>query len=127
MAMELVVSPNPIQERDARLARHFEQVVAEALRGREDLVGSAPVRVRFHVWDGDDVARYVCKVECSDAPGAHLEEPPWRWWSPLVQTPQELAQELREALRRRARPEEARPEEPAERWGWGGETSAWTT
>ena len=125
MAMDVIFSPNPIHQRDARLARQFEQVVAEALRSREDLAGDAPVCVRFHVWEGDDVPRYVCKVECSGAAALNMEDPPWRWWSPLVETPQELGQELRDALRtagrRHARPDEPQAEAPVERWGWAGE------
>jgi hypothetical protein len=125
MAIDVVFAPNPIQQRDPRLARQFEQVVSEALRAADGLAGGGPVTVHFNAWDGDDVARYVCKVECSGAPGPALEEPPWRWWSALVETPRELGQELRDALRaqarRRARPEEPRAEVAVERWGWAGE------
>jgi hypothetical protein len=125
MAMNLVFAPNPIQQRDPRLARHFEQVVSEVLRAAEALCGGGPVAVRFHAWDGDDAARYVCKVECSDGPGLEMGEPPWRWWSGLVETPQELAQALGDALRaqsrRRARNEEPREAAAVERWGWAGE------
>src|SRR5215212_6889958 len=132
MAMDVIFSTNPIHERDSRLARQFEQAVAEALRGGEDVAGDARVSVRFNVWDGDDVPRYVCKVECSGADARDREAAPWRWWSPLVETPQELGQELRDALRaagrRRARPDDPRPEAAVERWGWGGEMqSTWTS
>ena len=130
MAMDVVFAPNPIQQRDPRLARQFEQVVSEALRAADGLAGGS-VTVRFNTWDGDEVARYVCKVECSGEPALGLEEPPWRWWSGLVETPQELGQELRDALRaqgrRRARPEEPRAAAPVERWGWAGEMQPWTS
>lgn len=125
MAMDVIFAPNPIQQRDPRLARQFEQVVSEALRAAEGLAGGGPVTVRFNAWDGDDAARYVCKVECAGDASLGLEEPPWRWWSALVETPQQLGQELRDALRaqvrRRTRPEEPRAEAPVERWGWAGE------
>jgi hypothetical protein len=124
MAMDVVFAPNPIHHQDPRLARQFEQAVSDALRAAGDLGGGA-VTVRFNPWDGEDGARYVCKVECASADGQATEEPPWRWWSGLVETPEELAQELRDALRtqarRRARPEEPRDAAPVERWGWAGE------
>lgn len=121
-----VVSPNPIQERDPRLARQFEHVVREALRGLDGLAEPGPIHVRFSVWEGDDVARYVCKVECAGTNGFEAPEPPWRWWSGLVETPQDLAQALREAVRarqarRRGRPDGRRTPPPPERWGWAGE------
>lgn len=124
MATDVVFAPNPIHQRDPRLARQFEQVVADALRSVADLPGG-PVTVRFNLWDGEDAARYVCKVECAGGPDLGTEDPPWRWWSGLVETPQELGQELGDGLRararRRARPEEPRDAVPAERWGWAGE------
>jgi hypothetical protein len=127
MSFDVVFSPNPIQERDPRLARQFEQVVLETLRAQEAALAAGTVQVRFHLWSGDDaVPRYVCKVECGGAPSLEMEDPPWRWWSGLVETPQELGQELREALRSSARRRgsaDAHPPAPAppERWGWAGD------
>lgn len=123
MGLEIAFSPNPILERDPRLARQFEHVVLEALRGQAALSKQGPVQVRFHVWDGDDLPRYVCKVECAGVTGFESTEPPWRWWSGLVETPQDLGQALREAVRTRrglARARsEARASFPApEHWGW---------
>lgn len=127
MGLEVVISSNPIRDRDSQLAREFEQAVFEALSGHDALAGSGAVQVRFHVWDADDGARYVCKVECTGPARLEAPEPPWRWWSGLVASAQDLRQALREAVRarlgrRRAKgnPLEAPP--PAvERWGWAGE------
>jgi hypothetical protein len=118
MSVEIVFSPSPMQERDPRLARQFERVVLEALRSKEVSPADGTVHVRFHLWEGDDVPRYVCKVECAGVASVHLEEPPWRWWSGLVETPQELGQALRAAVRgrrRRAAPTPC-PAVPAGEW-----------
>lgn len=127
MPVELVFTSTPIQQRDPRLARQFEQAVADALGGHEDAAAPGPVHVRFSVWEGDDVPRYVCKVECASVCTMEQGEPAWRWWSRLVETPLELGQELREAARARraavrgsARPSQE-PARPVERWGWAGE------
>lgn len=126
MGLQVQFSPNPIQERDPRLARQFEHVVSEALRGQDALAEPGTVQVRFSVWDGDNVPRYVCKVECSGTVGIETAEPPWRWWSGLVETPHDLGQALREAVRarvarRRIRGSDAHRPPAPERWGWAGE------
>src|SRR4029453_7031037 len=53
-----------------------------------------PVQVRFGVWrEGPDGMKFVCKVEY-----ASNRRVPWSWWSGLVRTPQDLANELARAL-----------------------------
>jgi hypothetical protein len=127
MAVDLVFASGPLHQRDSRLALQFEQAVAEALRAHEEAVADGPVRVSFGVWDGEDVPRYVCKVECASRCTMETPEPAWRWWSALVETPHELGQQLREAARAR-RSAAQRPSAPSpapaesmERWGWAGE------
>jgi hypothetical protein len=116
------IAANPIQERDRGLARVFEDAVLRALavEGDERLI------VRFGVWDGeDDGPRFLCKLEARG--GATLGAPPaWRWWSPLVRTPQELAGLVREAVRRRVEPSDSAREhpQPAEFWGWASATQS---
>lgn len=123
MEFQLVFVRNPIQDRDPRLARQFEQTVAEVLRSH-DHGDFGLVEVRFHVWYGEDAVKYVCKVECPSARSMEMDEPPWRWWSGLVETAQELDRELREAVgarfARATRKEPAAERQP-ERWGWAGE------
>jgi hypothetical protein len=111
------IAANPIQEHDRGLARVFEDAVLRALpdEGEERLV------VRFGVWNGEeDGLRFLCKLEARA--GATLgAAPAWRWWSPLVRTPQELAGFVREAVRRHLEPSDgARGEhsQPTEFWGW---------
>jgi hypothetical protein len=75
----------------------LEAIAVEALQGLddEDLV------VSFGVWEGDDDGvRFVCKVETP--PGDPLgTQPPWRWWSALFRTPEELRAELTTMIARR--------------------------
>lgn len=105
--------PNPIERVDPGLARRFEAAIADALGDAHPHA----VSVRFGVWDGeDDGPCFVCKIESAPraAPGA---PPAWRWWSPLVRTPEELAGHVRAGLRALDRPAEAaRPRD--EYWGW---------
>jgi len=81
---------NPIQKISAPLGESFEETVWKLLR-HEDM---NPIQVRFGVWrEGPDGMKFVCKVE-----HASNRRVPWSWWSGLVRTPQDLANELTRAL-----------------------------
>lgn len=81
---------NPIQKVSPPLGEAFEETVWNILR-HEDM---NPVQVRFGVWrEGPDGMKFVCKVEY-----ASNRRVPWSWWSGLVRTPQDLANELTRAL-----------------------------
>ena len=81
---------NPIQKVSPRLGEAFEETVWSILR-HEDM---NPIQVRFGVWrEGPDGMKFVCKVEY-----ASNRRVPWSWWSGLVRTPQDLANELTRAL-----------------------------
>ena len=81
---------NPIQKVSPRLGEAFEETVWNILR-HEDM---NPIQVRFGVWrEGADGMKFVCKVEY-----ASNRRVPWSWWSGLVRTPQDLANELTRAL-----------------------------
>ena len=59
--------------------------------------------VSFGVWDDGERVRYVCKVETP--PGDPLgDRPPWRMWSGLFETPEELRAELETRLAHRLAP-----------------------
>jgi hypothetical protein len=81
---------NPIQKVSPPLGEAFEETVWNILR-HEDM---NPIQVRFGVWrEGPDGMKFVCKVEY-----ASNRRVPWSWWSGLVRTPQDLANELARAL-----------------------------
>ena len=86
---------NPIRTHSAKLGEAFEETVWSLLRN-EDM---KPVQVRFGVWrEGPEGMKFVCKVEyVSD------RRVPWSWWSSLVRSPQDLANELTRALAGRRR------------------------
>jgi hypothetical protein len=110
-----VVAPNPIEQHDRALAHAFESAVADVLPADE------AVLVRFGVWDGEeDGARFYCKVEAVPEPQLDAR-PAWRWWSPLVRTPADLATSLADVIRRRRTTMQARPDAVvrAHHWGWG--------
>jgi hypothetical protein len=74
----------------------LETVACEALQGLAD----EDLAVSFGIFEGDDGAQFFCKVETP--PGDPLsEEPPWRWWSPLFRTPEDLRVELAAMVARR--------------------------
>jgi hypothetical protein len=108
-------APNPIRRVDAALGRAFEAAVLIELESyREE-----PLVVRFSSWSGeDDGPRHLCKVECVPRGGMDAR-PAWRWWSPLVSHPDELAGHLRRALRARARPAALAAAATRDFWGWG--------
>lgn len=120
MAIDLQFQPNPIHEREPLLARAFEEAVRGALEDAPALA-PAPLRVRFAVWEGDEV-RYVCKVEAASAASLEPGPPAWRFWSGLVATPEELGEQIADAVRARTspRPAPARAARAAlqEHWGW---------
>lgn len=119
MPIDLVFLANPIDAREPELARMFEDAVRAALADAASL-GTTTLRVRFTVWEGDEL-RYVCKVEGAGAASLDAAHPAWRFWSGLVATPEELGEQIADALRARETPRpapvhRARPIE--ERWGW---------
>lgn len=84
---------NPIRNVSPKLGEAYEEAVWSLLR-HEDM---NPVQVRFGVWrEGPDGMKFVCKVEY-----ASNRRVPWSWWSGLVRTPQDLANELGRALANR--------------------------
>lgn len=119
MSIDVVFAANAIQDVQPALACQFERAVADVL-DRAPSIEKKRLTVRFSVWDGDAV-RYVCKVEEPIAAEIEAAAPPWRWWSGLVATPQELAAQLGEALDARRSPGKARVSAPTppERSGWG--------
>jgi hypothetical protein len=87
---------NPITGQNPRLAAEVEEEVHRALRDAE--LGS--VQVRFRVCrDESDGLKFICKVENPPRVDGDGAAPPWRWWSPLLETAQEFRESLEEGLR----------------------------
>jgi hypothetical protein len=80
------------------IARALEGVVRELLADAPE-----PLDVQFGTWTADDGrAQYVCRVEerpASPFGGATQ----WRWWSPLVDGPEQLHEALSAAVQARRR------------------------
>lgn len=90
------VLDNPLALEDASLARAVEAALHDVL-GPEDL-GLLEVRIRV-CREADEGLRFICKVE--NPPVAEIVERPrlpMRWWSPLMESVQDLRSALQEAL-----------------------------
>jgi len=86
---------NPIVAQDPTLGAEVEAHVQHALRD-EDL---GPVQVRFRVCQEEaEGLRFICKVENPPRVDDNGSAPPWRWWSPLLETPAQLRESLEEGL-----------------------------
>ena len=78
-----------------RLGAEVEEEVQRALRD-ENL---GPVQVRFRVCrDESDGLKFICKVENPPRVDGDGTAPPWRWWSPLLETAEEFRDSLDEGL-----------------------------
>jgi hypothetical protein len=87
---------NPIMGQDPRLGAAVEEEVRIALRD-EDL---GAVQVRFRVCQDDSEGlRFICKVENPPRVDGDGSAPPWRWWSPLLESVQQFRESLDEGLR----------------------------
>jgi len=90
--------------------RALESVVREILADVPE-----PVAVQFGTWAAEDGRlQFVCRVEEPPATpfGAQTQ---WRWWSPLVDGPEQLRDALSAAVRaRQGTPAERRPLSAAE-------------
>ena len=93
---QIEILENPIAGQNPRLGAEVEDEVQRALRD-EDL---GPVQVRFRVCrDESDGLKFICKVENPPRVDGDGAAPPWRWWSPLLETSQEFRESLEEGLK----------------------------
>ena len=96
LASRVEIVENPIARQDPALGAEVEAQVRQALRD-EDL---GPVQVRFRVCrEEPEGLRFICKVENPPRVDGDAGAPPWRWWSPLLETPAELRESLEEGLK----------------------------
>jgi hypothetical protein len=95
-ASRVEIMENPIVAQDPRLGAEVEAQVRHALRD-EDL---GPVQVRFRVCREEaEGLRFICKVENPPRVDGDGGAPPWRWWSPLLETPAQFRESLEEGLK----------------------------
>jgi len=84
------------QGASAETARAFENVALELLADSPE-----PCEVEFGTWPSEDGrVQLVCRVETPPAApfGGELQ---WRWWSPLLDRPDDLRAALSAAVRAR--------------------------
>jgi hypothetical protein len=95
-ASRVEIVENPIAAQDPDLGAEVAAQVRQALRD-EDL---GPVQVRFRVCtEESDGLRFICKVENPPRVDGDGGAPPWRWWSPLLETPAQFRESLEEGLK----------------------------
>jgi hypothetical protein len=91
----LTIRPLP-EAASTEMAPAFEAVVLELLADTVE-----PLDVQFGAWRAEDGRlQFVCRVEGPPA-DAFIVEPQWRWWSALLDGPEDLRAALEEALERR--------------------------
>lgn len=88
----------PVIGAPSDIARALEDVVLEVLA---DAAG--PLDVQFGTWPaGDGRLQFVCRVETPPAIPFGTEVQ-WRWWSELLDRPEQLRESLSAAVERRGR------------------------
>jgi hypothetical protein len=95
-SVQIDILENPLTEEHPSLGSQVEEELHRALEGED--VGS--VQVRFRICrDEADAVKFICKVENPPRTDGDGGPPPWRWWSPLLETAQEFREALEEGLR----------------------------
>ncbi|PYQ37713.1 MAG: hypothetical protein DMF77_26170 [Acidobacteria bacterium] len=95
LSTRIEIVENPITGHDARLGAEVEEAVERALH--DENLGL--VQVRFRVCqDESDGLRFICKVENPPRVEGDGNPPPWRWWSPLLETAEGFRESLEEGL-----------------------------
>ena len=96
LASRVEIVENPIVGQDPTLGAEVEAQVRGALL-HEDL---GPVQVRFRVCREEaEGLRFICKGENPPRVDGDGGAPPWRWWSPLLETPAQFRESLEEGLK----------------------------
>ena len=95
LSTRIEIVENPIAGHDPRLGAEVEEVVQDALH--DENLGL--IQVRFRVCqDESDGLRFICKVENPPRVDDDGTAPPWRWWSPLLETAEGFRESLEEGL-----------------------------
>ena len=95
LSPRIEIVENPIAGHDQRLGAEVEEVLQGALH--DENLGL--VQVRFRVCqDESDGLKFICKVENPPRVDGDGTAPPWRWWSPLLETAEGFRESLEEGL-----------------------------
>ena len=95
LSSRIEIVENPIAGQNPRLGAEVEEVVQGALH--DENLGL--VQVRFRVCqDEADGLKFICKVENPPRVDGDGTAPPWRWWSPLLETAEGFRESLEEGL-----------------------------
>jgi len=95
LSTRIEIVENPITGHDPRLGAAVEEVVQVALQ--DENLGL--VQIRFRVCqDESDGLKFICKVENPPRVDGDGTAPPWRWWSPLLETAEAFRESLEEGL-----------------------------
>jgi hypothetical protein len=95
-ASRVEILENPIVGPYPELGVEVEEEIRRALCD-EDL-GTVQVRLRVCQDDTEGI-RFICKVENPPRVDGDGAAPPWRWWSPLLETARDLRESLEEGLK----------------------------
>lgn len=107
------VRENAVWLEDVEAADALESAAWELLRVHD----LPPLQVRLGTWRGEPGRRFVCKVEAKTLGEGGV--PPWRWWSPILASADDLSEWLAGVLHDRgvrtvaSRPPQARVPQPA--------------
>jgi len=96
LSTRIEIVENPIAGQNPGLGAEVEEVVQGALH--DENLGL--VQVRFRVCrDESDGLKFICRVENPPRVDGDGTPPPWRWWSPLLETADGFRESLEEGLK----------------------------
>src|SRR5690349_5812614 len=95
-ASRIEIVENPLAGQDPALGAEVEEQVRQALRDQD--LGTVKVRFRVCAEEAEGL-RFICKVENPPRVDGEGGAPPWRWWSPLLETSAQFRESLEEGLK----------------------------
>jgi len=95
LSTRIEIVENPLAGQNPQLASEVEDEIQRALH--DENLGL--VQVRFRICrDESDGLKFICKVENPPRVDGDGTAPPWRWWSPLLETAEGFRESLEEGL-----------------------------
>ena len=96
LASRVEIVENSIVGQDPALGAEVEEQARHALRDAD--LGTVQVRFRVCQEEAEGL-RFICKVENPPRVDGDGGAPPWRWWSPLLETSAQFRESLEEGLK----------------------------